>query len=304
MKKALLVIFLLLAVFAGAIFLFEKRDSQGENKPFIAVSSFPLYEIASKIIDQEIDIVKLIPFGVEVHTYMPSVKTMQKISDASLFVYNGVGMEPWINKQYPNGIDMSRKVHLLDACHEEDEHEEHGHHHDDVSDPHYWLDIDNMIIMTQSILEELNMRFPTYKEQFTQRANAYIYELKVLKVEYQQGLAECQRREIVVNHDAFAYLGKAYSFHSHAVMGLSPDEQASAKRMREVSDLVKEEGIDTIFFESFVSDKVAQTIARETGAKALALQPLANVTDKEASRGYIALMRENLEKLRRAMRCR
>ena len=73
--------------------------------------------------------------------------------------------------------------------------------------------------------------------------------------------------------------------------------------MKEIADLVKEEGIKTIFFESFISPKVSQTIAKETGVQVQSLQPLANVTQDEASQGYIVLMRENLKKLSSAMEC-
>jgi zinc transport system substrate-binding protein len=73
--------------------------------------------------------------------------------------------------------------------------------------------------------------------------------------------------------------------------------------MREMTDLINKEHIKVIFYESFVSPKVAQTIAQETGAELLSLQPLANVTEQESQRGYIALMRENLKKLAYAMEC-
>ncbi|MDF1881083.1 zinc ABC transporter substrate-binding protein [Sulfurimonas sp. MAG313] len=121
---------------------------------------------------------------------------------------------------------------------------------------------------------------------------------------YTKKLEHCERREIVLNHNAFGYLGNEYKFTSHTLTGLSPEEQVSAKKMKEITDLVKKEGIKIIFFESFVSDKISRTIAKETGAKVDSLQPLSNVTKEEASKGYIALMQENLEKLTLAMECK
>jgi zinc transport system substrate-binding protein len=73
--------------------------------------------------------------------------------------------------------------------------------------------------------------------------------------------------------------------------------------MKEITDLLNHEKFNTIFFESFVSPKLAQTIAKETGVQVESLQPLANVTQEEAKKGYIALMRENLHKLSAAMEC-
>ena len=298
MKKALVLVAIILSIF---IALMLTPTEEAETKPYIAVTNFPLYEIASKITDSKIEVKKLIPFGVESHAYMPSVKTMTLISKAKLLVYNGLSMEPWIKKEYKNALNMSQYVQLKDAC---AEHEHHGHSHEKEDfDPHYWLDSSNMIMMTKVLSEKLSRLFPEYKESFSSNAKAYIQKLEALDKEYSETLQNCKQKEIVVNHNAFAYLSARYGFHTHAVTGLSADEQVSAKKMKEITDLVKEEHIKTIFFESFVSDKVARTIAKESGAEVSSLQPLANVTQEEAKKGYIPLMQDNLEKLSKAMLC-
>lgn len=297
MKKALILIVLLLAVFVGGILLFDENTHAQEAKPFIAVTNFPLYEICTKLLDNEIEVKKLIPFGVEVHAYRPSVKTMTQMSKAELFLYSGLGMEPWITKKFDNIFDMSTFVELNDV-----KEEHHGHHHGE-QDPHYWLDIENMIRMTSVLSRKFQKRFPSYKVMIENNADVYINELNELKAQYKKSLKSCQRKEIVVNHNAFGYLAKTYDFHSHSLTGLSPDEQVSAKKMKEITDLVNEEDIKVIFFESFVSDKIAKSISKETGAQARSLQPLANVTQDEAGKGYILLMQENLVKLSDAMEC-
>ena len=304
MKKALILVVLLLAIFVGEMLMFENNTQTEKERPFICVTSFPLYEISSKLLQDKIDIVKLIPFGVETHTYMPSVKTMSTILKAELFVYNGLGIEPWIKMEYDNALDMSGFVQLNKNSVQVDEHKEHdGHHHDDNMDPHYWLEINNMIIMTDVLQDRLSKVLPEYKDQLEENAKTYIHELKKLDNEYKKRLGRCKRKEIVVNHNAFGYLASAYGFSAHSLTGLSPDEQASAKKMKEITDLVKDEGIKIIFFESFVSDKISQTISKETGVSVQALQPLANVTEDEAKKGYILIMQENLHKLFEAMEC-
>jgi zinc transport system substrate-binding protein len=270
------------------------------------VTNFALYDIAKQITQEKVEVKKLIPFGVEMHTYMPSVKTMTELSKAEIFIFNGLGVEPWIKKEYPNQLDMSKFVTLREADGEACEghgEQTHEHHHEDELDPHYWLDIDNMITMTETIAQKLSKHFPAFKSLFETNAKAYIQELKKLDQEYIIALKNCRHKEIVVNHNAFGYLGAKYGFSSHSITGLSPDEQASAKKMREITDLVKEEDIKVVFFESFVSPEVAKTISHETGAQAQSLQPLANVNRDEEAQGYIGLMRENLQKLKIAMEC-
>lgn len=305
MKKALILVVVLLSVFIGVTITSKEQQKTQDQAPYITVTSFALYDIAMRLTGEEIEVKKLIPFGVEMHTFMPSVKTMSALSEAELFIFTGLGMEPWIKKAYPNQVDMSRFVKLKEACEEESEDEEthSGHHHEEEADPHYWLDIDNMKKMTEALLAELNKHFPEHKGLFEKNANTYIEELTLLDDDYKKALAMCRHREIVVNHNAFGYLGQQYGFGSHSVTGLSPDEQVSAKKMKEITDLVRQEQIKVVFFESFVSPKVAETISKETGAQAQSLQPLANVREDEAAKGYALLMRENLQKLVYAMEC-
>ena len=306
MKKALILVLLLLVVFIGDMLVSEKNLSSEDKEIFISVTSFPLYEITNRLIGKEIKVKKLIPFGVETHTYVPSVKTMTEISNAQLFLFNGLGMEPWIKKEYPNAIDMSQFIELnkIEGTHEEEDEHDGEHHHDHEGvDPHYWLEIENMVRMTTVLSERLALIFPQHKAAMQANAKTYITELGVLQDEYSKTLGLCSRKEIVVNHNAFGYLAKKYNFSVHSVTGLSPDEQVSAKKMKEITDLVIEEGIKTIFFESFISPKVSQTISQEAGVQVQSLQPLANVTEDEAKIGYIGLMRENLHKLAGAMEC-
>lgn len=303
MKKALILVALLLALFIGEMLMFENNTKVQEETPYIAVTNFAVYEIANIVAGNRIEVKKLVPFGVETHTYIPSVKTIAELSNAELFVFNGLGMEPWIKKEYPNQMNMSKYVKLKSAG--EEEHEGHdGHDHgDEDADPHYWLDIQNMVLMTEALTKVLSKHFPQHEQEFGHNSKLYIEALKTLDLEYSKGLKHCAHREIVVNHNAFAYLGERYAFDTHSITGLSPDEQASAKKMKEITDLLSQEKFNTIFFESFVSPKLAETIAKETGVKVESLQPLANVTEAEANKGYIALMRENLQKLSAAMEC-
>ncbi len=306
MKKALILVVALLAIFVTQMLLLDESPSVEDEQPYIAVTNFALYDIAKHITADQVEVKKLIPFGVEMHTYMPSVKTMAELSKAELFIFNGLGIEPWIKKEYPNQLNMSKFVKLREIQGEScDEHDDHAHEHDhsDEVDPHYWLDIDNMIVMAETVKMKVSEHFPEFKVIFETNAKTYIEELKALEQEYAKALKNCQHKEIVVNHNAFGYLGAKYDFSSHSITGLSPDEQASAKKMREITDLVKEEDITIIFFESFVSPAVAEAISHETGTKVESLQPLANVTSDEETKGYIGLMRENLQKLKVAMEC-
>ncbi|MBV5334670.1 MAG: zinc ABC transporter substrate-binding protein, partial [Sulfuricurvum sp.] len=205
-------------------------------------------------------------------------------------------------------LDMSQYVTLIKS--EEDHSDEHEKNHDvhehGAFDPHYWLDIDNMIKMTETLDAQFSKILPAYAEKFHENATAYIDKLKILKSHYVKGLAECKNRTLITNHDAFGYLAHANKLEDISVIGLSSDEQPSAKTIANIIEIVKEHKIKTIFFEELISDNVAQTIAREAGIKAQPLQPLENISEDELKlhKTYLTIMEDNLKKMRESMECR
>jgi len=291
----------------------QSKEVSSQTKPIVSVSTFALYEIAKTVAGDSVEVHPIIPLGTDAHMFTPNPSNVAEISKSSLFVYNGAGFESWaenLKNALPKTtqvVDMSRYVVLLKS--EADHHEEETdgeHHHEGTFDPHYWLDIDNMIKMTQIFDAEFSKLNPVEAERFHGNAATYIGELQRLKAEYTSGLSECKNRTLVSNHDAFGYLASVNKLESVSVIGLSSDEQPSAKNIADIIATVKEHGVKTIFFEEFINDNVSQTIARETGAKAVALQPLENISQDElkSHQTYLTIMRENLKKLREAMECR
>ncbi|MDQ7042804.1 MAG: zinc ABC transporter substrate-binding protein, partial [Sulfurimonas sp.] len=110
---------------------------------------------------------------------------------------------------------------------------------------------------------------------------------------------------VILNHNALGYLAHRYDFEVHSLSGLSPEAESSAKDIQRVLKEISQDGIQTVFYESFVNAKVIQGIAKDSGVKIEVLQPLGNITADEAKRGatYKSLMLENLKKLSKAMIC-
>lgn len=298
---------ILLVLFLGAFVYYYLHVSKPElpnQKPSIALSTYALYDIAKNIAGDSMDCFCVLPYGVEVHSFEPTPKIMAKLHDANLVVFSGAGLEPWAHSfnDEKNSLDISKYMKLLDAAHDDEEEE---HHHDSGFDPHYWLDIDNMIIATNMLKDKFIQILPNNKEQYTANAQSYIVKLQALDALYKQKMLTCKINTIVVDHNAFSYLALRYGFHVESISGLSPDAQPSAKVMGSIVDSVKDKNISTIFFESFASDKVISAIAAETNVTVGLLHPIANITKKEweSNSSYYSLMLDNLEKISKAREC-
>lgn len=328
MKRLIVFGGVLVAIVLGMSFFApkpQKKELGVESKPMVSVSTFSLLEVAQAVAGDAIEVRSIVPLGSDAHMFSPNPTQVAEISNATLFIYNGAGFETWaesLKNTLPKTtqvIDMSQHVRLqkneeehhdehVDEAeyHDEESHDEHAHHHHGAYDPHYWLDLDNMIKMTQTLDSEFSKLLPAKAEQFHKNATAYSAELQKLKSEYVTGLAECKNRTLISNHDAFGYLTHANKLENVSVIGLSSDEQPSAQTVAHIVEVVKEHGMKTIFFEELINDNVSQTIAKETGAKVLPLQPLENISQDELKlhQTYLSIMRDNLKKLREAMECR
>jgi zinc transport system substrate-binding protein len=163
-----------------------------------------------------------------------------------------------------------------------------------------------MRTLVDLVRDALTQADPSGRGTFDLNAARYQMDLKALVRSYQAGLRTCDRRVIVTSHAAFGYLAMKYGLKQEAISGISPEAEPDPQRLAELADLVKRTGVTTIFTEELVSPRVAETLARETGASTAVLNPLEGLTSGEQARGdtYVSVMHQNLATLRTALGCR
>ena len=167
----------------------------------------------------------------------------------------------------------------------------------ETKDPHVWLDPIRYAEIAERIGEELDRR---------PEAERFAAKLRALDGEFRRGLSHCERHEIVTSHAAFGYLAERYGLEQVAITGIAPEAEPTPRELEDVVREVQAVGATTIFFETLVSPRLAETVAREVGAKTAVLDPLEGLTKQEVGAGedYFSIMRENLAALRKALACR
>ena len=144
---------------------------------------------------------------------------------------------------------------------------------------------------------------PDHADDYVANAADVRRELEALDREYADGLADCALDTIVVSHDAFGYLAR-YGLHVEPIVGLTPDAEPSPADLARLQELVRDDGITTVFTESLSSPKLADTLAGDLGVDVAVLDPIEGLSDRTRDDDYLSLMRENLARLQEANQCR
>jgi zinc transport system substrate-binding protein len=268
---------------------------QGE-RPQVLVTFYPLHQFAAAVGGDRIALSTLIPPGTEAHDYEPGAQDMKRLAAAHLFIYNGGGFEPWVKKAL-RSVRPQAVVETTAGLALQKGMDQHSHGGDD---PHVWLDpvlAQHQVDLIARALADLD---PAGREVYLLNAAAYKERLAGLDAEFRAGLADCRRRQIVTAHAAYGYLTRRYEIAQIPLMGLSAEAEPKPRDLARIVKLVREAQISYIFFESAVSERVADVIARETGARTLVLHPLEGPVP---GLDFIGAMQQNLAHLRLALAC-
>jgi zinc transport system substrate-binding protein len=239
---------------------------------------------------------------VEPHDLELAPNQLEAISTADVLLYLGGGFQPAVEDALSDAggetVDVSAGLRTLPIPA--------GDAQASLSaDPHVWLDPALYSQVVGAVEGALAKADPADASTFGSNARAFQGQLARLADEYRSGLSSCTRHVIVTTHAAFGYLALRYGLHQEAISGLSPDAEPSPGRLAQLKQLVERDGITTIFTESLVSPKVAETLAAETGATTAVLNPLESLTPQELDEGedYPSVMRQNLVTLRTSLGC-
>jgi len=257
----------------------------------IVASFYPMAFFAQQIAGDKADVINITPAGAEPHEYEPSTQDIVKMEQANLIILNG-NVEPWGDSIQANLQNNS--VHIITAG------EGLG-----SADPHVWLDPVLAKQEVQKISDAIIAIDPSDSSFYAANTVALLQKFDQLDTAYKNGLAICSSRDIVTSHAAFGYLAERYGLNQLAIAGLSPDEEPATKALIDTAKFVQGHNVKYIFFESLVSPKLSQTIAQETGAQTLELNPLEGLTQTEIGQGqdYFSVMYNNLYNLQLALSC-
>ena len=261
----------------------------------VAAAFYPLQYVAEQVGGGAVSVTSLTKPGAEPHDLELAPQDLVALNDADLTIYLS-GFQPALDDALSEGtegevLDVSGDADLTLTD------------DDGATDPHFWLDPIRLADVADAVARQLADDAPERADEFEQNAAALRDELVALDRDFAAGLKSCDSRLLVTSHAAFAYLANAYTLDQVGLTGLTPETEPAPSDLAAVTDIVRDNGVQTVFYETLVSPDVAETVASATGATTAVLDPIEGLTDSSAGEDYLDVMRSNLASLREGLPC-
>ncbi len=265
------------------------RPESNSGKLKVYASFYAMYDFAKQIGGDMADVTILCATGQEPHDFEPTALDIAALSEADVFIYNGMGMEPWADSvvntlKNTDVICVNTSENVKDIT--------------ENNDPHLWLNPQNayhqLEAITQAFIKSDNENSSYYESRLKETKD----KIDKLTNDYKQAVNTFKSKDIVVSHEAYMNLCKAFGLNQYAVNGIDNSEDPTPAKMARLEDFITENQIKFIFTEPLGTSDIVQTIADDTDCKILTLDPFeGNLQNKD----YFTVMYENLEALTTAL---
>ena len=279
----------------------------------VVTTFYPLQFVTERIAGDAADVRNLTAAGADAHDAELSVAQTAEVLDADLVVHLS-DFQPAVDDAIAQAegvqvVDAADAADLMplseDATAEEEEHGDEGHEHEEGEpDPHFWLDPTRLSAVAADVAEAMAEEDPDNADVYAANLADLEEELTALDEEIATGLEDCDRDAVVVSHNAFQYWAVRYGLHMHPIAGLTPESEPSTAHLAELQELIRTEGITTVFSETLASAQMAETLSADLGLETAVLDPVEGLSAETADEDYLSLMRQNLEALQQANGCR
>ncbi|HET8639489.1 MAG TPA: zinc ABC transporter substrate-binding protein [Solirubrobacterales bacterium] len=243
----------------------------GSEKLDVVATTTQLGDFVRNVGGEAVDVDQILQPNTDPHDYEPRPSDVENAAGAELVFASGDNLDAWIDQVVSDSGSDAESIDLGAIVPIKLPGESSGAEASRY-DPHWWHDPRNAEAAVRKIERELAAADPSHRAEFERNANAYLAELKALDA----GIARCidsvssSRRKLVTDHDAFGYFANRYGIEvlGAVVPSQTTQAQASAKDLSELAKTIEAGNVKAIFPESSLSPKVAEAIARQTGASA------------------------------------
>ncbi len=251
-------------------------------------------DLAHNIGGHHVQVEGIIRAGIDPHEFEPTPGDVKRVANADLVLFTGKGIEGYLTKLEEAAGGTAKFVNIGSAIPSLTMTEDGKK----VEDPHWWHSVENMKQAARVVATAFEKADPANASDYEKNVATTLASLKELErwIRVQVAQIPHNQRKLVTSHDALQYLARDYGFTIYPVKGISTDEEPSSQHVKEIIDVIKNQGVHAVFFESIENPRAAQQIAHETGARIGGTLYSDGLGDAEAST-YDSMMRHNVSTL-------
>lgn len=238
---------------------------EAQEPPQVVSTSTMIADWTEAVGGEAIDHTGILEPGVDPHIYEPVPTDSVALEEADLIFYNGYNLEPALIKMINSVGQEAIRIPLAEVIPDPISTEYEGRQE---PDPHVWGDVENVIPMVNAIRDALIELSPENEAMLTENAAQLTADLEQLHVWVAQQIQTIpeENRTLVTTHDAFEYFIRAYGLKpGGTLIGISTEEQPSARTVAQLSDQIKAANVPAIFAETTLNPALITTVAAEAG---------------------------------------
>ena len=275
----------------GLIACSDPKSSSVEDQPArrigVFVSIDPQAWVVERVGGSRVAVQSMVQPGQSPATYQPTPRQMVALAEADLYLSIGVPFErAWIGRIAQVSpririVETQRGIeHLLIAQHDHattgtqstDRHNEESEA-EGLKDPHVWMSPRLLKRIAANTCEALAAVDPTGRTLYEANRKRLDAELDALDREIRRALADLPHRRFMIQHPCLGYFARDYGLEQIPIE--IEGKQPTGRRLAELIDRAKAEGIRVVFVQSQFSRRAAETVAAAVGGRVEAVDPLA-----------------------------
>lgn len=283
-------------------------DLNGRPLQVVATTSI-IGDVVGQVAGDAAQVTTLMDPGQDPHSYQPTAADLAAAAEADVIFVNGWNLEEGLVADLASAGETTPVVAIsagiTPLAFGADDHagvEEADHAHDTTADPHVWFAVPNVMQWTQNAEQVLSELDPANAAAYAANAAAYRVQLEALDDDVRAQVTQVPpaRRVLVTNHDSLAYFAAEYGFEvlGTVIPGASTIAEPSASDLAQLIAAMEQEGVCTLFTETTVSTRLAETAAAELN-DCDAVEVLTLYTGSVGAPGsgidtYVEMMRANV----------
>ncbi|MCH9630262.1 MAG: Manganese-binding lipoprotein MntA [Chlamydiia bacterium] len=314
-KGVFLFLVLFVTMFVASCSKMSKKENSSQNfvmpsdKLKVLSTTTIIDDLVAKIGKEHIVHTSLITGQLDPHSYELVKGDDDKISNADVLIYNGLGLEHGASLKYQ--LENAENSYAISDSMQADEA---FIFVDGQVDPHIWMDLSLLAKAVIPIGKILAKYDPQHEKQYMQNARELEKSMLALDKHIEASLEKIPKEScyLVTSHDAFYYFTRRYLAKEserssdewrkrcRAPEGLAPDGQMSPKDIGAIVEYALSYGVQVVFTESNVNQdalrKVVKIIKQKGSLADLSREPLYGDTMGEVgsgAEGYLKMMKYN-----------